>query len=325
VSRLFFATLLLSTACSNEDESAAETTPDVVRIDPLLLGTISVPGPLPVKVLSASIGMATPTNILHHDYDDSVNGIGCNADHLDSNAVPPDIYPGPAEGGIVTITGYTGGTLLDGTQAPSIITCKRNAMPPSYRCGYGPLDANGEIGPAINATPYPIDANPIVSGDVISFAGTGSDTFGSFPVSGQAPTSAVAAGDVSAHLADVKFDPASDTVIDVTCPDGCSGLATARITATRKNEPKTTSGLIQCITAISPTSARFVIKKEAIRTMRGCNLADGLNCDSSLETVQIALVRFNQPGTSTDSKGNAIQNIAAGQGMSVTVPLAPVL
>jgi hypothetical protein len=297
----------------------------VKRVDPLLLGTLTVPGAFPVKVLTASVGMATPTNILRHDYDDSVNGYGCNADHLDSAASPPDIYPGPVEGGVITITGYTGGTLLDGTEAPKVITCKHSETPsPRYRCGYGPLNANGEVGPIINATPYPIDATPIRDGDVISFTSTGGGQFGSFPVQGQPATTATATGDLTASLADVKFDPAQDTVIEVSCPEGsCSGVATARISASRKADPRTTSGGIQCLAQLSPTNPRIVIKKEAIRTMRGCNLSDGTNCDTTLETAGIAIVRFRPPNTSFDSMGHEIQNIAAGRGISVTIPLKP--
>jgi hypothetical protein len=297
--------------------------------DPLLLGTITVPGAYPVKVISASVATVTPSTINHHDYDDRVNGFGCNADHLDSAASPPDFHPGPVEGGIITITGYTGGTLLDGTEAPKIITCKHYETPtlnPSarYRCGYGPLDANGDVGPLVGSTPYPIGATPIRDGDVISFTSTGGGIFGSFPVQGQAPTTSTATGDITASLADVKFDPAQDTVIEVSCPEGsCGGVATARISLSRTAEPRTTSGGASCFAVLSPTSARFVVKKEAIRTMRGCKLSDGTNCDTTLERASITIVRFNPPSTSFDSKGNQLQNIAAGQGISVTIPLKP--
>ncbi|MCP3105258.1 hypothetical protein LZ198_40960 [Myxococcus sp. K15C18031901] len=323
---LVVLSVLGATSC--DDDGGEEQPPPQPqtenRVDPLLLGVLTVPGAYPVKVLTASVGMATPTNTLHHDYDDSVNGYGCNADHLDSAASPPDIYPGPVEGGIVTITGYTGGTLLDGSEAPKVITCKHFETPsPRYRCGYGPLTADGDVGPIINATPYPLDATPIRDGDVITFTSTGGGKFGGFPAEGQPPTTSTATGDLTASLGDVKFDPSQDTVIEVSCPGGCRGVATARTSVTRKTDPKTTSGGMQCLVELSPTNSRIVIKKEAIRVMRGCNLADGTNCDATLETAAITIVRFNPPNTSFDSKGNQIQNIAAGQGISATIPLKP--
>jgi hypothetical protein len=320
---LVVLSVLGGAAC--KDDGGEEPEPQTEsRVDPLILGVLTIPGEFPVKVLTASVGMATPTNTPHHDYDDRVNGYGCNANHLDTTVSPPDINPGPVEGGIVTITGYSGGTMLDGTEAPKVITCKHSETPsPRYTCGYGPLNANGEVGPLINATPYPIDANPIRDGDVITFSSTGSGSFGSFPVQGQPPTTATATGDLTASLNDIQFDPAQDTVIEVSCPGGCGGVATARINASRTTEPRTTAGGVSCLVELSPTNSRFVIKKEAIRTMRGCKLSDGTNCDTALEQVSIAIVRSNRPNTSFDSKENPIRNITAGQGLSVTLPLKP--
>jgi hypothetical protein len=116
------------------------------------------------------------------------------------------------------------------------------------------------------------------------------------------------------NLETIKYDPAQDTTLHISCPTETCGYITAvNLTASPNspadfNQPAASTGILTCAVLSSNT---VVIKKEAIKAMFGD--------DAALVTVQTSVARLGLPTGLNDSHGNTIQ-FTAGAGVIAFAP-----
>ena len=287
-------------------------------------GVFMVPG----RILSTTVSF---TNTIEEkiDFKDTRLIPGCRGSHYD---VPGGKLPGPyLPAGVISITGYAGGMLLTGQDAPAEIQCvlnpmvNGNPMLKAYECGYGPLTM-GKIGLKTSLGIYFPIATPLPPNQQVVIKGTGEDRFGSFD-STEDHLSAPPALEVVEELGKVKYSAASDTVLHFSCPadasmdggaqrdGGASGRCPATVVlgsvifATAPSSdpafPGAVYGAVYCTEFAAGETITF--KREA--------LAAAIGSFSPYTTVVTQVVRGNLPPIGkTDSKGNTL-TLGAGRGV----------
>jgi hypothetical protein len=272
--------------------------------------TVPVPLPdagvqlVPVRVLApiATFGPATM-----HAYDDHML-FGCFADHYDllTNPPPPDL-----DAGAITITGYAGGTLLNGQPAPSTIVCVLSGG--HYQCGYGPPP-----GPDPLSQLFPSTATPILAGVPIEFRTLGGGVGGAFDFFATAADEVAVAQDLTM----IHYDPALDTTLNLSCPNDANGACTfsvviVQVLATSAPVgdpmyPGTSFGQLTCTGALGGNAPMIAIKAGAIAAM--------FAADPNLVQVQSRVLRVLVPTHQSDSRGYPV-TVAAGRGtMGFSLP-----
>ncbi len=253
-----------------------------------------------------------------HDFSNTTALGGCQGDHYDvgkGDVPPPDI-----DSGTVTFTGFGGGMLLDGTTAPSKISCAR--VSGFYKCGYGDLVAGMPTMPYVDVAPYPGNATPIADGQMITMAGSGAQ-FGPW-------TSTVPAKDQPMvtnppDLSAATWDPTQDFMLGFSCPNGC-GLSVVAVAITAADQPpqmfdpatSPTSGVLQCFGLAGGGTLK--LNKEALQAAFGCDNT-GNNCDPQLHSVRTVVVRFGLPvNVMTNDAAMSQVQTAAGRGVSGIAP-----
>jgi hypothetical protein len=228
-----------------------------------------------------------------HGFDNQQNGVGCTGDHYDNASTPPTP---DAQGGAVTITGYSGGSLLLGGSSSQKITCTRTSA--NYTCAY-------DDGTDVASSPFNSGAHPLGSGP-ITFQGAGGADFGAFTLMAS-PDNTVS---VSENLASIHYSATADTTLHYTCAGGtCNGsivlisLLASQNSASNPGKASPTSGLISCV---AQGGNSLTIPKGAIAAM--------FANDTKLQSVLTTVVRATAsvPTTHDNRSQLAIGNVGLG-------------
>jgi hypothetical protein len=274
---------------------------------------------LAVQVLAATAGFGKPVK---HDFDNTTLGGGCRADHY---SVPQGkLPPTDLDGGPIVFTGFEGGTLLDGTTAPSKISCALEQATGLYRCAYGDL-VNGMPGPATaQSTPFPGNAMPLGKDTVVTANGMGGADVG--PWTGMSPAKDPPRLTGGLDLSTVKYDPTQDFTIAFDCPteaNGACGLTGVVAALTASDQPPgmvgqapQSFGTAVCFGVA--TGGTLTVNKGALAALFGCD-ANGASCDANLKSVQTVVLRIAVPSMVNDPNGSTIQ-VAAGHGVAGLAP-----
>jgi hypothetical protein len=264
--------------------------------------------PVPVRVIAPLVGFSAGGM---HDFSNMGLAGGCQGDHYTANKHPtPDV-----DSGTITITGYTGGNFLTGMAAPSKISCA--IVNGYYKCGYGDL-VNGMPGPDPLVSPYGGNSSPIDPTDMISFAGSGGTAIKAW----NGMTDVKDAAKTMDNINTIKFDPKADYNLKFTCPteaqSACGftvvGVSVSFSDQTPQNylNPPTNSGNFTCFGIAG--SGALTLNKEAIAAAAGCDNT-GANCDNTLVSQRVVVVRLDTPKTVMDANGASIK-LFAGRGDS---------
>ena len=274
-------------------------------------GTQNISGKILVPVVSS--GQAGLPNT--HDFDDrNAFGLGCFSDHY--NLVNGKKPVADVNAGTVVMTGYsTTNKTIGGATVPDEIDCVVG-MSGAYQCGFG-MAMNGMVGPDPTTAVFPPSAVLIPTGRAIRFKYSGGilGTYDSMNIAVATETVAV-----TDDLTTIKYDPAADTTLHYSCPDGMmgacpTGAVLVQLVATSKNVgemgyPGADYGVTNCVGLTS--SNKIVIKKEVLTAMYG-----GSN---AIKQVYTRLVRGSlPPGGQKDDKGNAV-TLAVGRGVTGFAP-----
>jgi hypothetical protein len=228
----------------------------------------------------------------------------CSAWHYDANAAAPAML----DPGVVTISGYAGGTLITGMTPPDQIACQLTGS--FLLCGYGAI-MNGALGGIVSETPYPSGTGALGNGN-ITFQATGGSAFGSFNIS-VAPATAPA----TATVTGLTYSANANTVIPFSCGNNCGiGAYVALVQATSNtaahvDEPASAGGGILCLGAYGIFGAAAQI------TLTAADISTMLGADASIQTVSTAVVLLPLNyaetlinTTQTDSMGHPVYGFA---------------
>jgi hypothetical protein len=250
----------------------------------------SATGPQPIVLLDARASFHPLA--LAHAYDDRAGGaLGCVADHFDA------AHPAPADGdaGSLRMSGFAGGTLLDGSHAANPIVCARFSDN-VYSCIY-------PTGAIVARAPMSAPASPLGGGAITFATGAGAD-FGAQEVSGSAGGTLALAED----LASLRF-AAGDTLLHPSCPAACPGARVAvRLTA-RASSGAAAFGTSYCVYAMNQELKVPIAATAAM-----------LANDASLDTIdsEVALLAA-APLTASDDRGNPL-TAELGRGLFASAP-----
>lgn len=244
-------------------------------------------GGTPVTVLDARVAFG---GAVAHDYDDRTGRLGCFADHYVASSKPA---PADGDAGSVSISGFAGGTLLDGHPAASPIAGTRSAG------GYYQSLFPGGDGAAM--APFPAGASPLGAGPIVFTTGGGAQ-LGAVTASSTPTTGAIA---VTENLNTVTYTAGSNLTLDL---HGCVGACvTARVTlqvvATSSTDTVTTwpysrVGRISCDLKVGGSSL-VSIPTGAIAAM--------LASDAALDTFTTSIALLpGAPAIAHDANGNVV-------------------
>jgi hypothetical protein len=234
-----------------------------------------------------------------HDYDDRAASLGCTADHYDTAAkpVPPDVNVG-----FLRVSGFTGGRTLAGQPADNPIGCLVTGA--FYLCTY-------PAGQSAFSAAFAPDAGALGPGP-IAFAGNGGSGVGALYVSG-APDDGTLA--VAEDLTTVRYAPAQDAAFHPTCSSACSTARFAvELTAFSASSadagwPYPSVGVVRCVFASA----------SAVTVPHGA-IAAALASDTSLDSIDTAVVRLRQAPLVAHDQGGNILAAEVGRGVSGTAP-----
>jgi hypothetical protein len=290
-------------------------------------GYIQVPvsdmGLQPVQVNAlAPYVLLGKTSTTPADFDDRGGGItGCVANYYDYTMgdVPAPDY----DTATLTYKGYTGGTLITGTPAPSEINCAPEmvAGKPYYKCGYGPV-TDGGVGPDPTSAFFPGAGTAMKPGDRITVTAPGggqSMEFGDISCNatpndtgvGAVPTAVTI--DATTPLQSVKYSSSADTSIKFACPTAgaCGQLVLTQIilasAAPGAGFPGSKYATISCTGTFAQNP--IVIPKDAIKAA----LNNGAFTPVATYTRVVGGGLATSAGCTKDSKNNPL-TIAVGAG-----------
>jgi hypothetical protein len=234
-----------------------------------------------------------------HDYDDRAGGLGCTADHYDSASkpMPPDV-----NAGFLRVSGFTGGRTLAGQPADNPIGCLVTGT--DYACSY-------PAGQSALAAAFALDAGALGPGP-IAFAGNGGNGVGALYVAGSPDDGTLA---VAEDLTTIAYAPAKDAVLHPTCSSACpSARFAVELTAFSASSadagwPYPSVGVVRCV--LAPASA-VTIPHGAI--------AAALASDTSLDSIDTAVVRLPQSPLVAHDHGGNVLTAEVGRGVSGTAP-----
>jgi hypothetical protein len=249
------------------------------------------------------------------------NSGGCTGDHY--SVAAGKLPPTDLLAGTIVFSGYAGGKFVDGTTAPSKISCARGQSG-YYACGYGDL-VNGAPGPLDpTRTPFGGNVMPITKDQNVAFSGSGGADVGAWNGMAAARDQVMLVS--PANLSTVAYDATMDEKFTFTCPTepmaSCGFTAVVILIQASDQppamfgQPAQTFGVALCSGLALPGGLTF--EKGALGAAFGCDKT-GQNCDANLKSVQTTVIRIAVPTGVSDPMGHTI-NLAAGRGVAGVAP-----